>query len=914
MSFWMKIESRWRAASDKERSRWAFLAFFAVLVLLSVLLYWRFIFQDYLLIYFEHGSDSVGQTVPFLQNGASRFENGDLSFWNQFQFLGAVTGQFLNPDYFPALLGEQHVARMMVVYQLVKIILAGVFFYLFTGYLKLSYRTRFIVALGYAFCGRMLALAAWPAYTLEITLIAAVLWGFERYYADQRRVVVLPVALAAIPMGMGIYDLVLYVIILLAYAVFRVGFSWDERWNAKRASRFFGVLVLLVAASVVIALPVLLPYLDMYATSPRMASDLSAGGFNLAGLFALSSPQVLATEVVRMFGINTLGTMRHFTGHLYPLNSPAYYCGIVALLALPFAFRGRTRRQKGWLAYILVAALIYFFLKGFRYLFNGFSADGDDFRQSSFWITIVILVVAAYGLEWLWGHAERARVAVWAAVLLILLFLSASVIADEVSWFYIVLAACFVVAFAALFIAWRTAGVASSSAKLLLAAIVVLVPVEVVAQGYKQVTGGTTMVASDFIAQYDTDPEDAVLAVADEPEDTYRIDYKSALLTRSMADTYLGTQAYIGGSGIQQSATDFLKAVGNSYIDEMGYSRYVYGFYDDALNSLLGVRYLVYSSCNQDYFTPFGYHEVADDGVYRVLKNEYALPLMYGYAADEVITQDDLEQVPRSDRDLQMLSTVVVPDEYVEADTGALMDMSTQRAASPVVAQTDESVTLNSGVRLTLSARSAEGGYLELAFKLSAQPTTSGNLHILATFSDSATGEKEQVDYYTAAGEEDVYLPVRDEGFDSLTLEISATNVCDDAVVDNIVIRECSPTYFDPFVDAVQARLSSNPQVSSYHAGRLKGSINMQESGYLATSIPWDSSWQVYVDGQQVDPTKVNVGFVGAPLAAGEHTIELVFDDAPRIASYCFSGGMIVALLAISGGFLWAARRRDVKR
>lgn len=417
-----------------------------------------------------------------------------------------------------------------------------------------------------------------------------------------------------------------------------------------------------------------------------------------------------------------------------------------------------------------------------------------------------------------------------------------------------------------------------------------------------------------YAAQLGSDPEDSVLAVADEPEDTYRIDYKTMMLTRSMADTYLGTQAYIGGSGISSSTTDFLKEVGNSYIDELGYSRYVYGFYDDALNSLLGVKYLVYSSSSEDYFAPFGYREVADDGVYRVLENDYSLPLIYGYSKKDVITEQDLESVDRSDRDLQMLSTAVVPDSLAEEGSGELVDMSRERASSAVVAKTEQVVDVDSKVELSLSPRSSEDGYLELALRLDAEPTVSGNINILATFIDSATGNRKVIDYYTAAGEESIFVPILDEGFDRLTVEISASNACDDAVVSGIEVRECSSTYFSLFVEAVESRLAGSPEVDSYHAGRLEGSIEMEEDGYLATSIPWNESWRVLIDGEEVEPFRINIGFVGAPVSAGFHTVELVFDDSPRMISYAVCGCSIVGLLVVGAVFAIAGKRRSAKR
>lgn len=45
----------------------------------------------------------------------------------------------------------------------------------------------------------------------------------------------------------------------------------------------------------------------------------------------------------------------------------------------------------------------------------------------------------------------------------------------------------------------------------------------------------------------------------------------------------------------------------------------------------------------------------------------------------------------------------------------------------------------------------------------------------------------------------------------------------------------------------------------------------------LVTNIPYSTGWQAYVDGQAVPTEKVNVGFIGIPLPAGDHTIEFSY-------------------------------------
>ena len=73
----------------------------------------------------------------------------------------------------------------------------------------------------------------------------------------------------------------------------------------------------------------------------------------------------------------------------------------------------------------------------------------------------------------------------------------------------------------------------------------------------------------------------------------------------------------------------------------------------------------------------------------------------------------------------------------------------------------------------------------------------------------------------------------------------------------------------------------------------------MDEDGYLATSIPWNESWRVFVDGEEVEPMLINLGFLGAPLSQGEHEIELVYDRASLMLGYASFFGVSIFVAAI---------------
>jgi len=86
----------------------------------------------------------------------------------------------------------------------------------------------------------------------------------------------------------------------------------------------------------------------------------------------------------------------------------------------------------------------------------------------------------------------------------------------------------------------------------------------------------------------------------------------------------------------------------------------------------------------------------------------------------------------------------------------------------------------------------------------------------------------------------------------------------------------------------------------------IQGNIDVAESGTLVTSIPYSPGWEVLVDGEEVATEKVNVGFVGMPISAGEHTVEFVYQTP-----FLTLGAILTGVgLIILGGYALVFRRK----
>ena len=113
---------------------------------------------------------------------------------------------------------------------------------------------------------------------------------------------------------------------------------------------------------------------------------------------------------------------------------------------------------------------------------------------------------------------------------------------------------------------------------------------------------------------------------------------------------------------------------------------------------------------------------------------------------------------------------------------------------------------------------------------------------------------------------------------------------------------------FDERYRAAVEALRREPLVlDSFREDRIRGRVAAREAGVLFLSIPFNRGWRATIDGQATAVHRINVGFVGIAIPAGDHAVELRFvPEGGRL-------GFAVSLLAALAGLAWvgiAARRR----
>ena len=82
---------------------------------------------------------------------------------------------------------------------------------------------------------------------------------------------------------------------------------------------------------------------------------------------------------------------------------------------------------------------------------------------------------------------------------------------------------------------------------------------------------------------------------------------------------------------------------------------------------------------------------------------------------------------------------------------------------------------------------------------------------------------------------------------------------------------------FDKYRLFTEQRKKDTLQILEFKQNYIRGTIALDSSGMFFASIPFDKGWKVKVNGENIEPVRINIGFIGFPLDAGKYTIEMKY-------------------------------------
>lgn len=103
----------------------------------------------------------------------------------------------------------------------------------------------------------------------------------------------------------------------------------------------------------------------------------------------------------------------------------------------------------------------------------------------------------------------------------------------------------------------------------------------------------------------------------------------------------------------------------------------------------------------------------------------------------------------------------------------------------------------------------------------------------------------------------------------------------------------------------LEHRLYQSPLQADWEqtkGNQIRGKIQVRDTGYLITSIPYDSGFEILVDGKRTAPEKVNKAFLGCSISKGRHQVEIRYHAPGVTAGKALSciGVFLLAILILS--------------
>ena len=755
----------------------------ALIAVVAFAVYKDFLLFNKLYLFKDIGSDSINYSYPQYVHIAEYLKTEGLPKWSFNQGMGQNIFPGCLPDPFTALLvfmGKSNVAYGMAYAEILKIFLAGIFFYLFLKKISISAFAAVVGALFYSFSGFMVLGGGWSIFSTEAVYAAMLLYSFERLYQDNKWAL-FPVSVSLIAV-LQPFDLYLYGMFLCIYLVFR--YLEDNKWEFKKFSRLFlkvfGLGLLGAAASYFFLINGILQMIN----SPRVSGDVSQFAKFLAKpVFGFEGLLHNSTAILRFFSNDILGTGSYFKGWHNYLEAPLFYCGLLTLLTFTQVFCFLDKRKKVLYAVLLCLFLFPVIFPYFRYAYWLFA--GDYYRNLSFFVAIVLLLFGVKALDSIdkTSRPHFFTLVLTLAGLLTLLYYPYTPYLKTTNGLIQSAAAEFLIAYAVLLLLLRFQRIKPALKALILLAVVA----ESVFMSYSTVNNRPVITGAENKQKtgYNDYTSEAAAYLKAKDKSFFRIEkdyFSGAAMHSSINDAkvqdFYGTTSY--HSFNQINYIRFLREMRLIQGDDEAQTRWAPGLRGVfSLYSFGSVKYCL-SKVEKPFLLPFGYAPLAEVGDVKILENKNALPL--GFTYEKYISLEEFRKIPAEAKVSALYKAFVID----------------------------------------------ENAYKEPA------------------------------------------------GYTVFTAQDAA--------------RTC--TWAEHLKDI--ARLGRETLVISEHRQNIiRGKITLASKKLLFFSIPFDPGWSANVDGENVKPIMVNIGFTGLFLEKGRHDIELSY--APPY----FKLGAFISLAAI---------------
>lgn len=854
--------------------------FLLILFVFTLGVFWcykDYIFGNRVFVFGGIAGDSIAQTYPNLYRLAYLVENGESLFGFDFTSgYGAYRGiDAVSILDWVILFGTKNLTYLMGINQILKIILAFVLFYI---YLKLVNRKEiacYIGAASYALCGHMIMRQFWKSYSNEVVVSAVLLIALE-LSINKKKYALLPIALVLYFTSTDAYHSVLAFGLVVGYTIFRYieQYGLDIRGMLKTALCNICAYILAAFGAFLYLFHPLINSLG----SDRAKNGMSA--FNIKELFRLQNINDIRMGIIRVVSAGLEGKKVLFHGVAEPyynniLDGAIFYCGIITLLFIPFAIY-KLKGVHKILAFTIVAiAIAYIIFPNLRFVANGFG--GYTYKLSSFWVVILMLYYGTLGIDlWMEDGSEKQYHLVYCCsiVVVIVSLLIVSYEKEKIDFNYAMLSMLIGTIFILDIVMVSRDKIRLRNVTYIL---ILLSYVELFSNAYIFARSDIAQTQDGVDRCYMDSSIDYIKEI--DKSDFFRIEHKDnkSQINVGLVLDYCGFIDYSGGTSMNDNLHNFLDSMNIARIQPL-INHYMTGLSNaNELYDILSAKYIVTSEKAID--NNYGLRLLCEKDGKKIYENCNVLPI--GFCYNTFIEDGDLKKLEIQERRLALLDSCVL-----SADVATRIEdlnKGDSQAYKKNVGGEELVYEYDTELHKISFAEVPSDKVIELTFNLEAGWNSFGLLQ------------------YGNLEEKLGSVPIGSkEASSRQSFVFTGNNIsyfqCENEMNDIQIVVYDRNVYYKMADQYLQERKNSQFNCTNFSSNHISGTVNNGENSILYFSIPYDKGWNVYIDGEKAELLKVNYGFIGAYMKAGEHDIVLKYQIPYMTISIIIS---IIGIVAI---------------
>ena len=564
---------------------------------------------------------------------------------------------------------------------------------------------------------------------------------------------------------------------------------------------------------------------------------------------------------------------------------PNIYCGLICVMLLPlFFFSKRVSGRKKVAAALLVGFFwISFSNNYFNYVWHGMHMPNDLPFRYSFAYSFLLLVLCYQVFRHLDEFSTRAYVGVGVSVIAFAILLD-DLTSPNVVKRTVIMSVIFAVVYVIFFGLLKSKRFQRDA---ILSLLIIGLVTEIC------VADVTNFVMQQPKSYYVTDyPEyQSISGSVESGDDSLFFRTELSDLRTRMDPCWYG---YHGVSTFSSMAYEHVAKL-MEYLGMFGNNINSYTYYPQTplFNSMFALKY-IYDNAKLIDENDF-YQQKAENDTFTAYEYQYVLPL--AFAVSERIT----------DWSLDLGDPFLVQNDMMEKAAGVadiLIPAEVSDVAFDNIVDNVEVSYINNMSSFNISKESSGS---DGRFTAYIDVEEEGHFYLYAggTHVDGISVSSDSFNYtYSSAASQAFTLDIGSHAAGDRISIVFTLNEHDDAAVDFSLVRIDK----DKFEQAYKNLQSYGAlQLDSFDETSLSGTVNVKgQDKLLYTSIPYDESWEVYIDGNYVgydseDIVKIGDALLGVRIPAGQHTVALRYKARGLSTGMKLTalGVMIVALMLV---------------